>query len=198
VHRLRRYQSELAARQAAEHLKSCGIPAVVSDDMLSTTLGLRVNPLLFTGFDLFIPHKKLAPTALNRLAEFERPVDHDAEADDWTADLEPDLSLLDPKEHAIDCRSCGADLPLDSTLRRCPSCSAEADPVERVVQRHGPEALEHAYPHHDVGMPEAALRPEDIAIGCPDCGYDLGGLPNTSRCPECGRLFDKRDLLDRL
>jgi hypothetical protein len=29
---------------------------------------------------------------------------------------------------------------------------------------------------------------------CPGCGYDLTGLPQRGRCPECGEVFDQARL----
>ena len=29
---------------------------------------------------------------------------------------------------------------------------------------------------------------------CHHCGYDLMGLPNQGRCPECGEVYDKHSL----
>ena len=29
---------------------------------------------------------------------------------------------------------------------------------------------------------------------CHDCGYDLTGLPDKGRCPECGVLYDKHSV----
>ncbi len=37
------------------------------------------------------------------------------------------------------------------------------------------------------------LRPE--TYHCLRCGYDLTGLPETSKCPECGNPYSTRSLL---
>ena len=195
--RLRRYVSELAARQAADHLKYSGIPAVVHGGTLANTLGIGASPFLASGYDVFIPDKRLAERAGGLLAAFEAPADADPTgvADAWASSIEPDLSCLDPSRFAIDCSACRASLPLDASLQRCPSCGVAVDTVARVVELHGPEALEDAYPEHDTGPPAEAVRFEDIPLSCAHCGYNLAGLRVSGRCPDCGTLFDKREML---
>jgi len=198
MHRLRRYHRELAARQAASHLKAHGIPAVVGNDTLNRTLGFTGFGLFSSGFDLYIAHKGLAERAEDLLAGFHEPASEADEPVDWEAAMRVDLSLLDSDRVRIDCGECRAPLPLDAELKSCPRCSSRVDPVERVVELHGPEALADAYAEHEPTEDEGAVRPEDVSVPCPSCGYSLMGLPMSGRCPECGSLFDKRELLRRL
>jgi Zn finger protein HypA/HybF involved in hydrogenase expression len=196
--RLRRYHRELAARQAASHLKAHGIPAVVGNDTLNQTLGFTGIGLFWSGFDLYIAHEGLAERAERLLDGFHEPASEADEPVDWDAAMRVDLSLLDAERLRIDCGECSAPLPLDELLETCPRCSARVDPIERVVELHGPEALADAYAEHEPTEGEGAVRAEDVDVPCPSCGYSFMGLPVTGRCPECGSLFDKRELLRRM
>ena len=41
------------------------------------------------------------------------------------------------------------------------------------------------------------VNPIDVPP-CPSCGYDLTGLPQRGRCPECGEPFDQARLTRRV
>ena len=46
-----------------------------------------------------------------------------------------------------------------------------------------------ACPRFEPGEFEPVLRM--ARVGCPTCGYDLGGIDDAARCPECGALIDR-------
>lgn len=81
-----------------------------------------------------------------------------------------DISSLDPAL-APPCPSCRKALPLDGSLRHCPSCGTEVDVGALVVSLYGPEAFG--------------------PVACPYCENPATGLPRPERgpptCPECGK-----------
>jgi rubrerythrin len=196
MHRLRRYHSPLKARLAASHLQHHGIPATVGDSHTANTLGIGHLNLPFIGYDLFIAHKGLADRAAELLDAFETAEPMDTNELDLAS--EPDLSLLDPRDYPLSCERCTASLPLEDATTACPACGLAVDIVERLVMTHGPEALEHAYPPADAPDEHTRVTMEQMPLPCAQCGYDLAGLPASGRCPECGSLFDKRDMLRSL
>lgn len=193
MHRLRRYHSHLRARLAASHLNHHGVPATVGEAHTLNALGIAHLNAPFVGYDLYVAHRDLADHAEALLHQLDtsEPVD----ADMLAIAAEPDLSLINPNTYPIDCATCGAQLPLDPSRTTCASCGEPADIIERLIHTHGPEALEHAYPCTD---DESAISPEDIPLPCTSCRHNLAGLPRRGRCPECGSLFDKTDMLRSL
>lgn len=101
----------------------------------------------------------------------------------------PDLSLL-PREFAPACPKCAAKLPLDALLRLCPACGAALDVAELVVAERGPEALVACYEK----QPMLAEPDVEGKFVCSQCQYDLRGLAASGPCPECGTVYDKREM----
>jgi hypothetical protein len=55
-----------------------------------------------------------------------------------------------------------------------------------------PEAFDFAEDWPDEGLLQA------LELTCRACQHDLRGLPGAGVCPECGKAFDKRKMVDRL
>jgi len=141
------------------------------------------------------------PGASELLDEFDRtPLPAES---DWQDQTEPDLASL-PPDLPVPCEWCKADMRPDINARskagtpvRCRSCNRENDPVDRVVAKHGPEALLDCYP--PAGDPdwiddETLLG---LRIPCQRCQYSLSGLPPVGQCPECATEYDKRAIVEK-
>ncbi len=190
--RLRRFRSSLHAEQAARFLRQGGGVCAVVGHHAHEVIG--IPGLHGTGYDLVLLARSQRSAAETLLEEFG---DTELELEPGWEEVEPDLTKLDPELALPDCPRCAEPLPLDAALETCPSCGVPVDVVDRIVERHGPEALE---PCYEVDEEEfvSGLEAGTIDLPCASCGYPLGGLGATGRCPECGSLFDKRDIFDRL
>ena len=192
--RVRRYNDPFVAEQAAQWLRSHGVPAEVVGHHVQNAL--PVTGLKFTQLDILVPLKEQKDEALRLLDEFERtPATLD---EDWESQSTPDLSALDPSVFDAPCPSCAAPLPLDAALRVWPACAAPGDVGGARVARHGPGARAAGYasdPTTDAGA--RAIDVVAYAGPCEPCGATLAGLPVRGRCPRCGALYDKDDMLRR-
>lgn len=185
--RIRRYDNEFPAQQAAQWLRRHGVNAQVVNLHVNSTLG--VTGLRFAQIHLVIPHKSLRGQAEELLEEFEQEA---AQPDgDWE-NVAPNLELLDAAAYPVSCPDCGADLPLDPSVEACPACASEVDVVDLLVRAYGPDVLAECYEDESTAVDENLPR---VAF-CRECGYNLTGLAARGRCPECGGLYDK-DELDR-
>lgn len=180
-----RYTDPITARQAAAYLTAHGIVAraVVRIDAF--------NP----GSSVDIVNPALLETARTLLSQF------DLHKPEYLQPLEdqavPDLSKLPPGVLPT-CPSCKGVLPLNAMITCCPLCGGSVNVVDRIVEQHGPEALEPCFPI-DPDANFSDLTDEQIArlvLGCPGCQYSLSGLALSGRCPECGQPYDKRDMLN--
>lgn len=118
---------------------------------------------------------------------------------EWAHEAEPDLTLL-PPDLVIPCVRCKhdlRDLVRSSGVVRCVSCGTENDPVQRVVARHGPEALLGCYPDDEPEDPdwseEAVIR--RLHLPCPHCQCPLHALDLVGDCPACGGAYNKRAIV---
>lgn len=131
------------------------------------------------------------------LREFEAlPAVRESESD---PEVEPDLSRL-PTALTIPCGSCRYDLRAlvrSAAPVTCPECGVSNDPIERILARHGPEALLDCYPDEEPEDPEwteeAVIR--RLQLPCPHCGYALHDLEPIGACPACGRAYNKRAIV---
>lgn len=190
--RVRRYQSEFDAQRAAAHLRASGVAAAVVGQHTATMLGVANTLHAFFGNDVVI----LIPSQLDQAAALLEELDATpAEPEEGWEDsaARPDLALLDESEYEIDCPSCREPAALDVSVERCAACGSAFDAVDRLVELHGPEALEGCYESE-----ELRFDPAELAVPCGECGYDLSGMPARDRCPECGALYDKAELYRRL
>ncbi len=192
--RVKRFSDPMAAERAAAYLRACGVPAMVVGQHIHHAAA--IPGLRFTQVEIVVPDEPLRARAEELLAEFDdAPMNMGDELDAAAA---PDLSRLNLRKHPVACPSCRSDLA-QSRVRpgeafSCPKCREAVDLTALVLERYGPEALMDCYdaeaqPAFDVETWRCVL--------CARCGYDLSGLPQRGRCPECGDLFDKADLPGR-
>ncbi len=79
----------------------------------------------------------------------------------------------------------------------CPACGGVNNPVDRILARHGPEALLDCYPDDEPEDPEwteeAVIR--RLQLPCPHCRYSLHELELVGRCPACGGAYNKHAIV---
>lgn len=183
---LKSYPSRILAQDAAGFLMSHGIAARVvgGTDPFG---GAGIYP---TGgvFGVIVEDADLerARALLTEMESLPNP------ESDLEAQSRPDLSKLPPGTVAP-CPACGAPLPLDASLERCPACSAAVDVPEVLVAAYGPEVLAGCFPEAGADVPPELL--ESVEVSCPACSYPLDGLAESGSCPECGQAYSKREIL---
>jgi len=194
MHRVASYRSPVAAQVAVLYLLEHGVLARLH----AADANIAIMTAAFSGrgaCDVLLFDKLDEPVALALLAELR---EHPPELDEgWDDQADPDLSRLDPAL-PVTCPACGADLrpaiaPGSAIEVACPACAEPVDLAGRVVELHGPEALEGCYPE------PAPLIPEDLIdaapLVCPACRYPLHGLARSGLCPECGVGYDKQGMV---
>src|SRR5262245_27650465 len=179
-----RYVDPITARQAAAYLTSHGIVAraVVRIDTFNPGSSVEI-----VNDDLLEEARALLEQFELHKPEYLEPLEDQAV---------PDLSRL-PASFAPTCPGCKARLPLDAVIARCRGCGATVHVVDRIVEQFGPEALQGCFPV-DADADFSDLTDEQISrlgLACPGCQYSLSGLPVTGMCPECGRAYDKHEML---
>lgn len=136
--------------------------------------------------------------ALSMLDVFDQMPKPDHE--EWAHQAEPDLTRL-PADLRVPCAGCRYDLrPLiESTAEIvCPECGRSNDPIDRVLTRHGPEAMLDCYheddePEDPEWTEEAVLR--RLQLPCPHCECPLHGLEIEGDCPACAKPYNKINIV---
>ena len=201
MHLVRRYQRVFEAESMATALREQGINCAVVGHHTQAAIGMEGGKLPWFGYDLIVLQKHDVEPARKMVAELESEGFTPEEG--WEDAARPDLSVLEGTGLMVRCGSCELALPLDETMTECPACREPVDVVELLVQAHGPEVLDACY---GVESPAASVHSRDASDGdydpalvrlpCTGCGEILAeGI--SGRCPSCGTLFDKRDMLGR-
>ncbi len=199
THFLRTYPDRHTAWRACVFLMEEGLLARPQDVLIGTMPGIdRDRPCHEHWVTLAFKSDLEHAAAL--LDEFDAtPVPPDAE---WADESEPDLTRL-PASLAIPCEACGHDLrplvqPAHPTAAiRCPGCAATNLPLERVLARHGPEALLDCYQDDEPEDPdwteEAVIC--RLHLPCPHCRCPLHALDLEGHCPACAQPYNKRAIV---
>lgn len=179
--RLRRYESRLQAEHAAIFLRRHDVHAIVVGDYVNGILGAASPMMLQVELMLLEPvQRELADHLLDEFNS--APIELDA---DWERQAEPELHNIDLTSFDLRCSRCEYDLAELSQTGVCPECSGEYDFLALIVARHGPEALEAIF---GSAVDMGSFVPRRF---CKECREDITSLPVGSRCPQCGKLFDK-------
>jgi hypothetical protein len=198
--RVRSYPDRPAAWRASVFLIEEGVLAQPQEVRVGVMPGLDRDRTINEHW-VIIPFKQDLGHARDLLDEFDaQPTPDEPE---WADQTEPDLSRL-PAGLTVPCAGCRHDLrPMLNTAKRpteilCPLCHRANDPVQRVIARHGPEALMDCYPDDDTPedpewTQEAVIR--RLHLPCPHCACPLHALPVEADCPACARPFDKRAIV---
>lgn len=195
MHRVRRYISPFIADRAAEFLREKGIPAAVVGHHVSAVW--PIDALKFAQVELVVASRHHRARALELLPEFHESLEEEgAIAPDpgWESEATPDLNALDPALE-IRCPQCQYELAIDERVNRCPECGAAFDALDLIIDQHGPEALASCYPNQE---DDSAIDLTTCDLPCTSCRYSLGGLPTRGRCPECGELYDKEEIIGKM
>lgn len=201
MHLVRRFQRVFEAEGMASALREQGVNCAVVGHHTQAAIGMEGGKLPWFGYDLVVLRKQDVEPAKQMIRELEADLVEPEEG--WEDASRPDLSLLEGMGIVVRCQSCELALPLDETLEECPACHAPVDVVDLLVKAHGPEALDACYGIDSPGSgpspmaaPERDYDPALVRLPCAGCGAMLGeGI--SGRCPSCGTLFDKRDMLGR-
>lgn len=202
-HLLRDYPDRPTALRASNFLLDEGVLARAQDEHT----GRRTLPGLSTGHIrhwVAIAFESDREHATALLDEFDAaPPPPEMAPDDQPIPDDPDLTLL-PPGITVPCARCRLDLRpfvhADPAVR-CPECGCDNDAVQRILARHGPEALIDCYPQDDPGDdPDASRASEHAALArlhlpCPHCACPLHALPPQGPCPACGKPYDKRAIV---
>ncbi|MFK7883579.1 MAG: hypothetical protein AB8F26_05270 [Phycisphaerales bacterium] len=201
MHELRQYPSLPSAWSAAAFLRSEGVLARgYQREAGRIRLGMMGGPTQYEAW-VAVAFEPDLPAANEILDEFDQsPLPSES---DWHDQTEPDLSKL-PSDLVVPCEWCKADFRTDinsgsksGTVIRCRSCNKDNDPVDRVVAKHGPEALLGCYPEAtDPDWIDAATL-DGLRLPCQRCGYRLSGLSLIGQCPECAEPYDKRAIIEK-
>lgn len=206
MHLVRRYQRVFEAESMANALRDQGINCAVVGHHTQAAIGVEGGRLPWFGYDLIVLRKSDVDIAKRMIHELEAELVEPEEG--WEDASRPDLSELEGTGLVVRCESCELALPLDERLEECPACSAPVDVVDLLVRAHGPEVLDACYGVESgsaggggsgvsaMGAPEGDYDPALVRLPCAGCGAILGeGI--SGRCPSCGTLYDKRDMLGR-
>ncbi len=203
MHLVRRYQKVFEAESMATALREQGINCAVVGHHTQAAIGVEGGRLPWFGYDLVVLHKQDIETARDMIEELQGELVEPDEG--WEDASRPDLGALTGTGTIVTCPSCDSALPLDASLETCPKCDEPVDVVDRLVEQHGPEILDACYGIEPaqrgsrvnaMNAPEPDYDPALVRLPCASCGTMLGeGI--SGRCPSCGTLFDKRDMLGR-
>ena len=201
MHEIRQYPNLPSAWSAAAYLRSEGVLARgYQREAGRVRLGILGGPTQYEAW-VAVAFEPDLPGAIEILDEFDRsPFPAESE---WESQAEPDLSRL-PTDLTVPCAWCKSDLRPDINAKsgagspiRCRSCNRDNDPLDRVVARHGPEALLGCYP--EAADPDWIDREtmDGLRLPCQRCGYRLSGLSPVGLCPECAQPYDKRAIIEK-
>ena len=190
--KVRTYPERATVWRACLFLMEEGVLARPLDVQLGVMPGLDRDQPFYEHW-VTVAFKQDTDHALALLDVFDEtpPPDHE----EWAHQAEPDLTRL-PADLPVPCAGCRYDLrPLIRSPEPvvCPECGRSNDPVDRVLTRHGPEAMIDCY--HDDEPPDPEWSEEAVLkrlqLPCPHCACPLHGLDVEGACPACGRSYNK-------